>query len=67
MPQLRRVAPLKSIDDDSHEAARDSACNRKSDDPAHVNPRNHSPVDSSLVTVALVIHWVVETGSSMQP
>ena len=52
MPQLRRVAPLKSIDDDSHEAARDSACNRKSDDPAHVNSRNYSPVDSSLVTVA---------------
>ena len=52
MRQLRRVASLRSIDDDSHEAARDNACNRKSDDSAHVNPRNHSPVDSSPVTVA---------------
>ena len=52
MPQLRRVAPLRSIDGNSHEAARDNACNRKSDNPVHVNPRSHSPVDSSPVTIA---------------
>lgn len=49
---LTTVTPAGSVDDDTAEAARDDASDGEGDDPAHVDPGNHAPVDGSPGTRA---------------
>ena len=44
-PTLVGEVPARSVDDDTADAARDDTGNGQSDDPSHVDPRNHAPVD----------------------
>ena len=38
-------APARRVDDDAHQAPRKDAGGGQRDDPAHVDPRHHAPVD----------------------
>ena len=49
---LTIVTPARSIDNDTTDTARDDARDRKCDDPAHVNPSDHAPVDRAPCTRA---------------
>lgn len=40
------VSLSRSIDDDAADASRENAGDGKGDDPAHVDPGNHAPVDT---------------------
>ena len=42
----------RRVDDESHEQTRNQTRARKSDNPAGVDPENHTPVDSAPVTRA---------------
>jgi len=42
----RLQAPSRGVDDDGHGAAGDDTGDWEGDEPAHVDPGNHSPVDS---------------------
>lgn len=46
-PNLTRVAPARSVDDDAHEAARDDTSDGEGDEPAEVDPADHAPVDGA--------------------
>lgn len=39
-------APARSVDDESHQATGDDTGHGESDDPAHVDPGDHAPVNS---------------------
>ena len=39
------IAPARSVDDDTAEAARDDTSDGEGDDPTHVDPGDHAPVD----------------------
>ena len=39
------VTPARGVDDDGAQAARDDTGNGEGDDPAHVDPGDHAPVD----------------------
>lgn len=39
-------APARSVDDESHKAAGDDTGYGEREDPAHVDPGDHAPVDS---------------------
>lgn len=47
MVNLTLVAPAGGVDDDTADAARDDTGNGEGDDPAHVDPGNHAPVDGA--------------------
>ena len=42
---LTTITPARSINDDTHQASRNDAGHRQSDEPAHVDPRHKAPVD----------------------
>lgn|SRR5688572_4267067 len=42
---LTLKAPARSVDDDTADAARNDTGDWQGDDPAHVDPRDHAPVD----------------------
>lgn len=47
-----RLVPVGSVGDETHQTTRDETSGGHSDEPTHVNPGNHAPVDSAPVTVA---------------
>lgn len=47
IPRLVLKTPARSVDDDAHEAARKDASDGKGNDPSHVDPCHHAPVDGS--------------------
>lgn len=49
---LAGVTPTRGIDDDTTDDAGDDTGDGESDDPAHVDPGNHSPVDRAPSTRA---------------
>lgn len=44
--------PVGSIGDEAHEATGNEASNGNGDEPTHVDPADHAPVDRTPVTVA---------------
>lgn len=42
---LTTVAPARSVDNNTTDAARNNTSNRKGNHPAHVDPGNHAPVN----------------------
>lgn len=40
-----RHAPSGGVNNDAHQAARNDASHRQSDDPSKVDPAHHAPVD----------------------
>src|SRR3989337_1555073 len=49
---LETLAPAGSVEDDSHKATRDNPSDRERNDPSHVDPCHHSPVDSAPCSIA---------------
>jgi len=50
--RLQRHAPARRVDDNTNQATRDNTSNREGNDPAHVDPGDHAPVDRPPGTVA---------------
>ena len=45
-------SPVRGVGDEAHQAASDQTSGGDSDEPSHVNPGNHSPVNGPPVTIA---------------
>lgn len=50
--RLQRHSPARGVDDNPNQATRDNTSNRQGNDPAHVDPGDHTPVDRPPGTVA---------------
>ncbi len=44
-PNLQSITPLWRIDNDSHQATCNDTSTWQCDDPAHIDPSDHTPVD----------------------